>query len=254
MSDRLTTIYSYETPAEAHAAKNRLEAEGIVAFVADESAANMLSYVGPAIGGAKLQVAEADAERSLQVLFPDETQDDGAVTSTSWRCRECNEIIDAGFYACWSCGGAREEVQDRGFDPATVLATDADNREEDFASNEPVGSRMTDAVGATVDGRPDPYYSGQQSEQSLQSDIPLQPAPDDVEAMVSRAWRASVIGFVVCSMFLILNAYSAWLLIRVSASGQELSPSGTWKYRLAWAVNILASLLFFLFHRAFGTL
>jgi len=251
--DRLTTVYSYENPAEAHAAKNRLEAEGIAAFVADESAANMLSYMGSAIGGAKLQVAESDAEWSLRILFPEQTQDGGTEISTPWRCQTCNEIIDADFDACWSCGGFRDEVQDPTFDPATALAADTDATKEDFAPNETDGSTLADAVGATVDGRPNPYYSGRLSEQSLRSDIALQSATDDVEAMVSRAWRASVIGVVVCWMFLVLNAYSAWLLIRVAATGQNLSPAGTWKYRLAWAVNILASVLFFLIHRALGT-
>ncbi len=253
MSNRLTTIYSYESPTEAHAAKNRLEAAGIAAFVADESAASMLSYVGSAIGGAKLQVAESDAKRSLIILFPDETQGGDAEASTPWRCKTCDEIISADFDACWSCGGFRSKVEDPTFDPATASAEDVDAKKEDFASNETDGSTLMDAVGATVDGKPNPYYSGRLTAESLEAEQPMQPTADDVEALVNRAWRAAVIGVVVCSMFMILNIYSAWLLIRVAASETELSPGGIWKYRLAWAVNILASFLSYLFHRAIGT-
>ena len=107
MSTKMVTIATFENPAEAHAAKNCLEAEGIAAIVTDESVGSWLGYMGSAIGGIKLQVADVDVERSENILFL-QTAGDGGSTEP-WRCTRCQEVVDGGFEICWSCGGEREE-------------------------------------------------------------------------------------------------------------------------------------------------
>ena len=65
MSDELVTIATYPNALEAHVAKNYLEENGVVAFIAGENAAN-LQY--PGLSESKLQVSAADVERSTKLL------------------------------------------------------------------------------------------------------------------------------------------------------------------------------------------
>ncbi len=66
MSERLVTVVKYMTPAEAHVIKNRLEAEGIRVYLADEETVGMLWW--GALGGVKVQVTEEHADRAAAVL------------------------------------------------------------------------------------------------------------------------------------------------------------------------------------------
>lgn len=68
MSAELTTIATFENPAEAHLARLQLENEGIPAVITDEATATCLWYYGTAIRGAQLQVFQQDAERAQQLL------------------------------------------------------------------------------------------------------------------------------------------------------------------------------------------
>lgn len=68
-STRLVTIHTYGDSFEANLALNRLQAEGIQAFLLDE---NMVAtggglYTG-LVGGIRLQVPEPDVERALSLL------------------------------------------------------------------------------------------------------------------------------------------------------------------------------------------
>jgi len=65
---QLTTIATFETPAEAHLARLQLENEGIPAVITGEATATCLWYYGTAIRGAQLQVFEQDAERARALL------------------------------------------------------------------------------------------------------------------------------------------------------------------------------------------
>jgi len=66
--DDLVTIATFSHPTEAYVPKSRLEAEGISSFVADADMITTNWLYSTAIGGAKLQVREEDAERALEIL------------------------------------------------------------------------------------------------------------------------------------------------------------------------------------------
>jgi hypothetical protein len=241
MPGKLVTISSYENPTEAHAAKNLLEMEGITAYVADEAVGNWLGYMGTAIGGIKLQVASADAERCVAILARAEAEAAEADLGDPWRCNRCRETVDAGFEVCWSCGGAREEFQDQTFDPRQAVDADGADGEEDSWDEDDRDVRAPKSTGEMVDGRPNPYYAGSlPAESVMPKDMMARPASEEVEAMATRAWRAAILGILICPMFLLLNMYSVWLLLRVTVSGEELSAAGVWRYRLAWGVNLMA--------------
>ncbi len=65
---RLVTVASRTTSAEAHIVRAKLEVEGVRAVVNDEMIVLIRWDLSNAIGGVKVQVAEEDAERALDVL------------------------------------------------------------------------------------------------------------------------------------------------------------------------------------------
>jgi len=76
----LVTVATFMYPAQAHVARGRLESEGIRAFVADENLITMNWLYANTIGGVKLQVSAADADRARAILEQTpETFDDAAV-------------------------------------------------------------------------------------------------------------------------------------------------------------------------------
>ena len=63
---KLKTIARYPNPTLALLDKERLEAEGISAFIADEQMGTLLGAAG--FGGAKLQVEEGDEEKAREII------------------------------------------------------------------------------------------------------------------------------------------------------------------------------------------
>ena len=79
MPEKLITVVTFWTPEEAHLARNRLEAEGIRTYLADELTVSTDWGLANAIQGIKLQVAEEDAEKAVAFLesTPRRKQGDG---------------------------------------------------------------------------------------------------------------------------------------------------------------------------------
>ncbi len=64
-------IARYDGMPEAHIAMGRLAAEGIESWLADEHLVQTDWLYSIAVGGIKLNVADADAERALVILQTD---------------------------------------------------------------------------------------------------------------------------------------------------------------------------------------
>lgn len=67
----MITIATFDTMPDAHIALGRLRAEGIEARLADEHMVQTDWLYAIAVGGIKLQVDEADAERARTILATD---------------------------------------------------------------------------------------------------------------------------------------------------------------------------------------
>jgi len=65
MPDELTTVATFSNTAEADLAKERLELEGITAFVVGEITSSVMPYVA---GRVALQVGTADAAQAREIL------------------------------------------------------------------------------------------------------------------------------------------------------------------------------------------
>ena len=175
----LVTIASYGSPHEASIAKATLDAENIQAYLMGAEVANTLWYVGTALGGVKLQVAQRDADRATDVL--------GAIKSTDksksiapWKCPNCGAEVDEGFEVCWSCGTS-------------------DDQQSPVAGSEHDGDLAC------------PSISDPLTDEREKNDAATSSSADDTAA---RAWRTAVFGIVffpllVYSFFLILNLFSS---------------------------------------------
>lgn len=65
MGDNLVTVKHYLQPHEAHLAQGVLEGEGIEVVLQDE---HLSQLYGSALGGVRLQVAEKDLTRAIEIL------------------------------------------------------------------------------------------------------------------------------------------------------------------------------------------
>jgi len=68
MDEELVAVATFSTEPEAHLARIRLEEDGIESIVSDGVVSNINWLYTQAIGGVKVMVREADAERAHDVL------------------------------------------------------------------------------------------------------------------------------------------------------------------------------------------
>ena len=66
--DELVTVASFADVAEAELAKERLELEGVRAFVIGGQTAGVMPFLANAMGGVRLQVDIKDKERTREIL------------------------------------------------------------------------------------------------------------------------------------------------------------------------------------------
>jgi hypothetical protein len=67
----MKVIGSYSKPDEAHLAASVLEGNGIKAYVRDTNSA---TWIPIAVGGARVEVSDEDAEKAMEVLNLSESE------------------------------------------------------------------------------------------------------------------------------------------------------------------------------------
>jgi len=66
--DDLVTVASFPDVAEAQLARERLELEGIGAFVIGAQTAGVMPFLANSTGGVRVQVKPSDLERAREIL------------------------------------------------------------------------------------------------------------------------------------------------------------------------------------------
>jgi hypothetical protein len=66
--DDLVTVASFPDVAEAQLARERLELEGVPAFVIDAQTAGVMPFLTGSTGGVRLQVAGSNAAKAREIL------------------------------------------------------------------------------------------------------------------------------------------------------------------------------------------
>lgn len=109
MSNSLVTVASFSEPINGYLVRARLEDEGIPCFLADAHTISANWFYSNAIGGVKLQVRAADAERA-RVIIERERQrhrsdaDDVDWTAVDPRWTFDGNHTDEGACTCPRCG------------------------------------------------------------------------------------------------------------------------------------------------------
>jgi hypothetical protein len=245
MPDDLVPIASYDSAPEAHAARGRLEAAGIASQVSGEAAATTLSLVGTALGGVKLLVWKSDFDRAAAILFPDDAGDESHTPQQRprkrWKCPRCKERNEPEFDLCWSCGAEYEPPP-----PKTQAESVASPAPSAVAPEQAVSFSDEDATEDDTQGgipgeqADNPYAAGRYpaaasaaASRARQTHSPL---PSETDAVVVRAWRASVIGLVFCPV--VLHVYSLWLLLCVALGSSRINPATRPWFYAALAVDL----------------
>ncbi len=224
-------IASYANAVEAEHARAVLEENGVSAFVDGAAANTALSYVGTAIGGVRVFVRAGDAEQALGIV--ENVLGETEASAASWFCGRCAETVDGTFDVCWSCGEARANVE-RPFPVTPDVAPSKPGTEGDDEANRP-------ALDNSCYDQSNPYAS------------PITPetiaAPGDEDAQISpwaealllRAWRASILGLVFLPF--VLHLYSMYLLAHAAMTTGRFSPDGEKRFYCAFGVNVVAGVV-----------
>ena len=100
MSEMNSTVSVLPSAAAAEAVRGRL------------LAANIACTVVAADGAFRLQVADGDFTRAMQLLFPLPTAEQTAALTAPgggpWKCSHCGEEVQPVSDVCWACGKPRE--------------------------------------------------------------------------------------------------------------------------------------------------
>jgi hypothetical protein len=64
----LVTVAAFADVAEAELAKERLELEGVLAFVVGAQTSGVMPFLTSATGGVRVQVKPADMEKAREIL------------------------------------------------------------------------------------------------------------------------------------------------------------------------------------------
>jgi hypothetical protein len=65
---KLVTVRTFDSPIDAHLLKSKLESEGIDCYLKDEHSISIDPMHSYALGGIKLQISDADIEKTKKVL------------------------------------------------------------------------------------------------------------------------------------------------------------------------------------------
>jgi hypothetical protein len=235
VNQRLVTVASFNSPVEADIVRGQLREAGIEAFLADEALAGNFWALVNAVGGVKVQVADADLAPARELLQrqrePPPADASAALSSGSWRCPECGSQVDAGFEICWNCGTSR----DGQIDPSFAAEP---------AESEPQSAPSPAALDwqSPPDGKTDLDSNPFRSPQAPLHDERVDPIVPEEETdygdeLAQRAMRSAVLGLIFCPV--VFNIVSVSLLVQLAVHNYPLGPRGQRRFYLAWLLNIL---------------
>jgi len=175
----------------------------------------MLSYVGTAIESVRVEVSEEQLEQALQRLDQDREE---ANSRTDWSCNRCGEFNERTFDVCWSCNKTRDDGDPVAEETATTREAPPEPAVEfthestpDRRSSNPYHPPPTNLSAERV--RLIERGTKGQPERGLSAGDEIERGEQTVQAsdVLSRAWRASVLGvFLLPPM---LHFYSVYLLL-----------------------------------------
>ncbi|QDU78201.1 hypothetical protein Pan97_52850 [Bremerella volcania] len=235
-------VASYANAADADHLKAVLQDHGIRAFVDGGDLQTSLSYIGSALGGVHVMVRSVDAEKALEIK-EELSHESHEQTGDPWFCGACQEVVDAGFQVCWSCGGDRSDVE------ATMPEAAELNDEEE---EEPLPDESDQPLPDTAYfDESNPYASPQAKVAGAEQPAKPSEISEEAEAMLVRAWRAAIIGLTF--MPILANIYSMYMLFAALKESSQFTSEGNWRFNGAFVLNMLSGIawgsLFYFMYR-----
>lgn len=106
MSQELVTVMTFMSEEDAELKRMLLERAGIQGFITDAEVVSMTWLLGNAVGAIKLQVAEADAERAVDIL-----KNAAHTHRKENHCLACNAKMTPDQSVCPQCGWTYEKTE-----------------------------------------------------------------------------------------------------------------------------------------------
>ena len=222
MAERWITVATFAIPEQAHIACNALRETGLPARIDDDVIVGLAWYLGTALGGVKIKVPPEHVAAAREFLgYADDDEgapDDDEAAAARPRvdrpaaCPACGERTQAGFDLCWNCGA---ELASEG--PSTI--TTPDDSETSAASSGDLADDIAD------DAEPSPAEDHD--------------SPPSLSAaqLTDRAWKAAVVGLIICPGF--LQVYSIWNLLQAAAAEDLDDRGSSWKWYGALIINLI---------------
>ncbi|TWU34492.1 hypothetical protein Poly41_46400 [Novipirellula artificiosorum] len=211
----------------AETIRNRLATEGISSIVTGTDPVTALGLGGaPTNRMPRVEVAEKDYRRAIEILKADELLLDQA---TPWICSRCDEQNEPAFEVCWSCNKKRDDQDQAGRIEGGLPVLERSAFSSEFVKSAPLAA-------ATADSQ-NPYAPPADVGDRHDARNAQNPAPIDQSARIEeetrRAFYSSIVGFFVLPP--LVNFYSIYVTLSV--------PAGTYRSKRSQRRLILASLL-----------
>ena len=255
----LVKVATYMNSARADLVCGILEGNGIQAFADGANTNTMMSHVGSALG-ARVLVPAKDVDRALEII--EAIEEESAVPGSDWYCGRCKEHVEGTFQACWSCGQAREQVQEIPTASVNPQETSAESTSafikdspvlSDESATEPVVANFESANRDRTEQNSGNPFAAPETVEGLaaSTEKPSDEIDPEAEEILLRAWRASLIAIVLLPV--ILNLYSMFLLMQASIRTEKFSPEGQKRFYWAFVMNLIGGALWIggLFYFAF---
>jgi putative signal transducing protein len=222
MASRLVTVATFPFVPLAMLARNLLTDAGIASEVAEGNTSWAFASL---FGEVKLIVAEEDAQRAGQLLdeqaslFNDEPDDD-----------EIESASPDDIAADEDDGAQPADYSPRADEPAWLCQSCGARVAND--------SKNCWSCGTSKRGEVNPYFARpiQKVQDRTREKRPEVPA-DVVDDLVTRAWRASMIGILLFPP--LVTFYSAWLLLRAASTGAPFDKRQTRRFLIALVINVI---------------
>jgi hypothetical protein len=223
MTSRLVTVATFPSVALAMLARNLLSDAGIASEVTE---GNTSWAFGGLFGEVKLIVAEEEAQRAGQLL-----DEQARLFNKEAKDFEVGSAPPDDNVAAAEVDGAQPADYSPGPDEPAWLCQSCGAR---VAEDSP----HCWSCGTSKRGEVNPYFARaiEKVHERASANRP-EVHPNIVDDLVTRAWRASMIGIV---LFLpLVTFYSAWLLLRAAGTGAPFDKRQTRRFLIALVINVI---------------
>jgi hypothetical protein len=229
MDDEIITLAMFYDPTEAQLVKNRLEAAGVPATLGGDATSALFPGLGGSIGTIHLHVPKKYRKRARKVLREldrERGEDEPEAGDNSGMEAVDDSPVEHG-----------EAVQKK---PAASRRDDLAEDDEDSSGHASPEPRQESAISPTLR-----RWRKKPTHDDVDDEPVLRWGPDQV---ARRAWLAGVLSLILLGMacgfwggiillYLAVQFYAVWLLVRLMLQPEELSRRGSFTLYAALAVN-----------------